>query len=241
MAIRDGLYAACALAALGGGCAFGPRAFVDDFSSYRTGDCAPDGGRIGRWTVVSTGFGCVTAAREGGEAWLRAETMRSASPGETHSFLVTGPSLSAPFSLSARLQTVEQSRTGSAPNGWESAWLVWGYADRKHFYYFIPKAGGWELGKRDPAFRGGQRYLIDGKSPAFALGKWTTIKIVQNGRRIFVYADGGLVTAFTDVQRPYERGKVGLYGEDCAARFAAVKAASGEDQLPAGDREDERQ
>lgn len=229
------LACACALAG-------GARNFREDFSARPTRGCVPDGGRIGPWTVESTGFGCVKTAGEAGEAWLHASAGRSASPRETHAFLITGPSLKAPFTLSARLQTVERNRAGSEPNDWETAWLVWDYADRKHFYYFVARPDGWELGKRDPAFRGGQRFLTDGKEPVFPLRTWARIKIAQNAEhRIFVYADGKLVTAFTDVQRPYEGGKIGLYGEDCFARFDDVEARSGEDELVAGDGEHDRQ
>src|SRR5207247_2502850 len=130
--------------------------------------------------------------------------------------------------LTASMQTVEQMRGGAKANAWESAWLVWGYADRRHFYYFIAKPGGWELGKRDPAFRGGQRYLTDGKSPTFPLGTWATIQVSQVGPRIRVRAGGALIADFTDVQRPYEEGRIGLYGEDCSARFSDLSVVSGE-------------
>lgn len=210
------------------GCAALPhRGFKDDFSSYRSGECVPDGGKLGRWSVVSTGFGCVKADGDGRERWLAASARPSASRSETHAVLVTGPKISSPFTLSARLSTAAQTRV-EAPRDWEAAWLVWDYADRKHFYYFIAKPDGWELGKRDPAFRGGQRFLADGKTPVFPLGTWATLTVSQTGNRLRVYADGRLVTAFTDVQRPYEGGRVGLYGEDCSARFDDVSVVLGE-------------
>jgi hypothetical protein len=242
MSSRIAFYAAC-LAALTGGCALlgGGRGFKDDFSGYPDAECAPDGGRIGRWTVVSTGFGCVRAAGEGGRRWMHASTRRSALASETHAALLTGPKVSEPFTLSAKVMTVEQNRTDAAPNGWETAWLLWNYTDRDHFYYFIAKPDGWELGKRDPAFRGGQRFLIEGKEPVFPLRTWSRITITQSGGRIQVRSGGKLVTTFTDVQRPYVSGRIGLYGEDCFARFGDVSVALGEEQLEAGDREDDGQ
>jgi hypothetical protein len=219
----------------------GGKGFTDDFSGYAAGDCVPDGARIGRWNVVSTGFGCVKAAGEGEERWMHASTRRSALSSETHAVLLTGPSVSAPFSFSAKVMTVEQNRTDAPPNGWEAAWLLWDYTDREHFYYFIAKPDGWELGKHDPAFRGGQRFLIEGKEPVFPLRTWSKITISQSGRRIFVRVGSRLVTAFTDVQRPYESGRVGLYGEDCFARFADVSVALGEDELEARDQQDDGQ
>lgn len=217
------------LACLLGGCAavWGKSRFTDGFSQGSGGECVPDGGRVGRWTVVSTGFGCVKTDGEGGERWLHAGTSPSGSPGETHAALLTGPVFSAPFSFTVRVNTIEQTRTGAPPNDWEAAWLVWGYADRKHFYYLVVKPKGWELGKRDPAYPGGQRYLVDGRAPAFPLGTWATIRITQDeDARIEIHADGRLVTAFTDVQRPYAKGKIALYLEDSVVRFDDVSAAS---------------
>lgn len=218
------------------GCARWPRrGFSDDFS-YPAGACVPDGGSIGPWSVVSTGFGCVKATGDGRRRWLQAGTSPSVSRRETHAFLITGPRVSGAFTLTVRVRTDEQLRRGPA-NAWESAWLVWSYRDRKHFYYFAAKPSGWELGKRDPAFRGGQRFLADGKIPAFPLGEWATVRISHDGRRIRARVNGRLVADFVDVQRPYDSGRIGLYGEDCAARFDDVSVVLGEEQLESGDRE----
>jgi hypothetical protein len=196
--------------------------FSEDFSSYRGRACVPDGGRIGPWSVDSTGFGCVEVSGDSGDRWLQARPQASA-PGSTHAFLVTGPRFKAPFSYSVRASTIEQLRIGARPNAWEAAWLVWGYADRDHFYYFIPKPGGWELGKRDPGYRGGQRFLDNGSSPAFPLGSWADITITQDAENtISVYSEGRLVTTVTDFERPYVRGRIGLYGEDCSVRFKGI-------------------
>lgn len=208
-----------------GGCASPEAAggFADDFSSRRRTRCVPDGGRLGAWTVESTGFGCVKSAGEGGERWLEARTRRTSDPAKTHAFLLTGPSAAAPFSLSVRVLTVERTRGGSAPNSWESAWLAWSFTDRRHFYYFAAKSGGWELGKRDPAYPGGQRFLATGSSPSFPTGRWAAVRVVQGGEgRIQVHVDGALVADFVDGERPYLSGKVALYGEDCVARFDDV-------------------
>jgi len=214
-----------ALILLSGGCFWSTGSFTDDFS-HRGGRCVPDGGRLGRWTVESTGFGCVKQAGGSRDRWLEVDPLPSERPGSTHSALVTGPSFKAPFFFSVRVATVKQLRSGSPPNGWETAWVVWGYRDRKHFYYFIPKPGGWELGKRDPAFPGGQRYLENGSSPTFPLGAWADITITQDSTNLISVSAGGRpVTAFRDEQRPYAAGKIGLYGEDCLARFKNVSAA----------------
>ena len=201
---------------------------------WETGDCVPDGGRIGAWSVESTGFGCVTELADASGRWLQASTNRAPKPSQTHAFLLTGPSAAAPFTFSARMRTDHQTRDGSPPNSWETAWLVWNFTDRKHFYYFAAKRDGWELGKRDPAYRGGQRFLSDGRSPSFPLGSWAEVTVTQTAEhRILVHVDGTLVTDFTDVQHPYEKGKIGLYGEDCSAKFADVTLRPAPDATPA--------
>jgi hypothetical protein len=198
--------------------------FSDDFSSYRGHSCVPDGGSIGPWSVASTGFGCVEVAEDSGGHWLQARPRPSLS-GHTHSVLVTGPRLKAPLSYSVRVNTIEQLRVGAHPNAWEAAWLVWDYADRNHFYYFIPEPGGWELGKRDPGYRGGQRFLDNGSSPVFPLGSWAAITVTQDAANtISVYSEGRLVTTITDFEHPYVAGRIGLYGEDCSVRFKSISA-----------------
>ncbi|MBI3289159.1 MAG: hypothetical protein HYZ74_06550 [Elusimicrobia bacterium] len=43
---------------------------------------------------------------------------------------------------------------------------------------------------------------------------------------ISVYSGDKLVTSFIDYERPYGAGKIGLYGEDCLARFDDVLAVA---------------
>ncbi|MBI3299289.1 MAG: calcium-binding protein [Elusimicrobia bacterium] len=200
------------------------RRFRDDFSVRRPARCVRDGGRLGRWAVLSTGFGCVRQAPEG---WLEASVMPSVKSGETHAFLLTGPRAAAPFTLTARLSTVERTRAVTAANDWEAAWLVWDFADSRHFYYFVARPGGWELGKRDPAYLGGQRFLASGTDPVFPVGSWARVSVRQESDgRLIVNVDGRVVAEFLDTERPYRAGRIGLYGEDCTARFDDVELNS---------------
>src|SRR4051794_23738226 len=83
--------------------------------------------------------------------------------GETHAALaVSQAALSGDFTYSAQVLTDQQLRTGGPANPWETAWMVWDYTDNDHFYYFALKTNGWELGKRDPSYPGGQRFLATG-------------------------------------------------------------------------------
>jgi hypothetical protein len=205
-----------------------PAALREDFAKYATERCVRDHRRFGPWSVRSTGFGCVKVVSDAEGRRLSAESIPSTERGETHSILVTGPVFAPPLSYSLRVRTLKQTRTGSPPNEWETAWIVWGYSDPEHFYYFVPRPGGWELGKRDPAYKGGQRFLASGKEPSFPLGGWAEIRVAQDGDgRIEVWAGPRRVAKFVDEERPYSAGKIGFYGEDCAAEFAGVRASAG--------------
>ena len=158
--------------------------------------------------------------------------------------MVLGPSFTGPLTLTVDMRTDAQLRTGSAPNAWEVAWIAWNYADNTHFYYFTLKPNGWELGKADPAYPGAQRFLATGSSPVFPIGTTHAVKIVQSDNVIKAYADGALLATFTDVERPYLSGRIGLYNEDSRVRFtkvavntsAATSATAPVASAPAADR-----
>jgi hypothetical protein len=165
----------------------------------------------------------------------------STSPGETHANLVvTSDPMLGDLDFSVRIKTVEQLRTGSAPNNWEVAWVFWGYQRPEQSYYFVPKPEGWELGKSDdtkadpngpecdwPAYtnclyQGAQRYLATGSSPSFAIGQWYTVRITQSGSEISVWVNGSAIVSFTDTVNVLTDGKLGLYNEDAHVRFDDV-------------------
>lgn len=127
--------------------------------------------------------------------------------------------------FSADFSTLEQLRTGSAPNAWESAWAVFGHTDDEHFYYVAFKPNGWELGKVDPAYPGAQRYLATGSTPTCAIGTEHSFDIQQDGNVISVSLDGVLLTTFTDNERPYLSGSIGFYTEDAKVAFDNVSGS----------------
>lgn len=100
--------------------------------------------------------------------------------------------------------------------------------DSAHFYYLALKPSGWELGKRDPAYPGGQRFLATGATPSFPIGTWEHVEVTQatdgNGHPTFTVkatVNGIPVTlaTFTDTERPYLSGKVGNYNEDSQGMY----------------------
>ena len=191
-----------------------PTTFADTFSGF-TPHYVKDGEAFGPWLDQFGGYGTVGIEGDGTNQWLRLSPMVSDAPNKTSASLVTGPSYNGPLQFQAKMTTLQQLRTGSTPNTWEVAWMVWNYTDNDHFYYFIPKTNGWELGKRDPVYPGGQRFLATGSSPAFPIGQPYTVKITQDASNTMsVWVNGALITTFTDTEHPYTSGKIGFYTED---------------------------
>jgi hypothetical protein len=137
--------------------------------------------------------------------------------------LVSRESYSGRISFAGRVRTVMQLRTGSLPNPWECAWLVWRYQDDQHFYYVALKPAGWEIGKRDPAYPGGQRFLASGEDE-FPLRAWHDFLIVQDNALITIRLNGVVIASIADGERPLTSGRLGLYTEDAEVELGAVTA-----------------
>ncbi|MEU5438422.1 family 16 glycoside hydrolase [Streptomyces sp. NPDC020719] len=176
-----------------------------------------DGTTHGQWQSVFNGHGVNTGDDHG----LRLAPEQATDPGATHAGLVVSLASYGDVQYEARMRTVRQLRTPT-PNSWEVAWLVWGYSDPEHFYYITLKPNGWELGKRDPAYPGGQRFLATGQQP-FPVGKWYSVAVIQHGARLQVAVNTAGLADFTDIERPYLRGAVGAYTEDASVEFSQLK------------------
>ena len=154
--------------------------FFEDFSTMPVGSCYPDGSAVGIWQFVFSGYGCSGFVSSNSNTMLFQRPMPPTKSDETHAALVVGPAIAGDFTLQAWTATSRQLRTSGAPNPWEVGWLLWHYGDNFHFYYFIAKPNGWELGKRDPAYPGAQRFLATGSVPSFPIGQWYRIGIDQD-------------------------------------------------------------
>jgi hypothetical protein len=135
--------------------------------------------------------------------------------------LVTSSAAFGDFDATISMLTLKHLRT-PAPKGWETAWVLWHYVDREHFYYLYLHAAGWELGKEDATRTPARRFLITGASPALVLGKANAVRIVQRGSTFSVFVDGTSLVQFTDYEDPYASGVLGLYCEDSIVRFGRI-------------------
>jgi hypothetical protein len=145
------------------------------------------------------------------------------SPAETHSALLTSASTWDDQVFSYRATTLAQLRTGSEPNPWEVAWSMFRFTDLTHYYWFIVKPNGWELGKKQGSDT--QIFLATGGTPARPVGASYQVRIQAQGGRIRVSVDGAQVVDYTD-PAPLLSGSVGLYEEDAKATFANVSVVS---------------
>jgi hypothetical protein len=156
--------------------------------------------------------------------------MASTAATETHAALALAPGVyMTDLHFSGQVATLRQLRKGSAPNPWECAWIVWNYGDPAHFYYLALKPEGWELGKRDPAYAGGQRFLATG-ARRFHIGSWATFDIFQAGGKIIIEVDRlPLVSVVDDREPVYSSGRIGLYTEDATAAIRDLRSPIVED------------
>jgi hypothetical protein len=171
----------------------------------------------GNLHTVFNGYGSVRVLRNSSKV-LNLTPKPSMSQNETHAALVTTMPTFEDFELTARMKTVRQLRE-RGPNAWEVGWVVWNYTDDDHFYYLTLKPNGWELGKADPAYPGAQRFLATGSDRTFPIGKWNSVRVRHIGHMVAVSANGETLVTFTDDERPYTHGSIGLYAEDARANF----------------------
>jgi hypothetical protein len=170
--------------------------------------------------VAYDGYGHVTASAQQGAAHLTLVPARPTST-TTHAALVLSRRSWRDLTVRVRVRTNRQLRH-PRPHPWEVGWLLWHYTSDARFYYLALKPNGWELGKEDPAYPGGQRFLATGARPAFPPGRWFTIWVRQRGNAIEVDVDGRRLVRFTDRRSPYLVGHVGLYSEDASASFQPI-------------------
>lgn len=147
------------------------------------------------------------------------QSQAPSSPGETHSALLTSSATWGDQVFSYSASTLAQLRTGSAPNPWEVAWSMFRFTDLTHYYWFIVKPNGWELGKKQGSDT--QIFLATGTAPSRPVGSTYQVRIEAQGGRIRVSLDGTPVVDYTDPS-PLLSGSVGLYEEDAKVTFANV-------------------
>jgi hypothetical protein len=178
----------------------------------------------GAWRSVLDGNGR-TSIRRDGSLTLALHPARSVGAAQTHSALVISRAEFGDVDVRLRMKTLRQLRI-PAPNSWEVGRVVWRYVDGDHFNYFIAKPGGWEIGRRDPAWRAGERLLASGIWPRFSVGLWHEVRIRHAGQTISATADGVRLPEVIDAGISGAKGAVGMYCEDAECRFDDIAISS---------------
>lgn len=181
-----------------------------------------DGDSAGAWRVVFAGYGSVRAT----DSAMNLRPARADHSNRTHASLVVGNGHENAGRVRARVTLNEQLRIGAPANAWEAGWVVIRYGDRKHFYYAACKTNGWELGKRDPAYPGGQRFLATGDDICARRGSPSTIVLTAKGNRLRLKIAGATVATVVDSQRPYRSGTAGMYSEDADVTFDRISVSA---------------
>ena len=182
------------------------------------------------WTTVHHGYGKVSCTR----GTVRLSTKTSTSSDETHAALATVDDVMVEAgttqTITATVRTVAQLRTGSDPNPWEVAWLLWNYTDDQHFYALALKPNGWEISKEDPAYPGAQRFLASGDVPTYPIGAafdvTVTMTTAGDAVTMTVSVGGAELATVTDKESPYPSGAVAAYTEDATITVGPVSMTS---------------
>lgn len=180
----------------------------------------PQGSVHGPWRVVFDGYGQV----QGSDTTVVLEPKVARELEVTHGALVVDESAPAEIDATVTVRTEQQLRTPE-PNVWEVGWVLWRYQDPDRFYAIALKPNGWELSKQDRAYPGFQRFLRSGDTPVFPVGEPHTVTIRHRGDTMTVSANGTELTTFTDAERPYLQGGLGLYTEDARVAFTDFRIA----------------
>jgi hypothetical protein len=137
----------------------------------------------------------------------------------THSALLLSTREYSDFRLSLDVRTDKQLRLNDKPNPWEVAWVIWRWSDNTHFYYFLAKTDGAEMGKYDGGSNPADQIILRTSSLSkTSIGQWMHWDIVAQGDRLVVIVNGQIVFDIED-HSSFDRGQIGLYSEDAAVSF----------------------
>jgi hypothetical protein len=196
--------------------------FEDSTYTLDDGEISPNG----KWQSVYNGGGSSGVKKDlnGNNIFFMYPNI-SISTNETHANLVRTTQQFSNFEMSAKVKTDKQLRQGSLPAPWEAAWIFFRYTDDFHYYWFLIKPTGVELGKKDcdicvnPYLN--QIFLYSDDRPILKVGDWSNWEIDAIGNRIIISVNGTRIIDFLDhsMSQQLASGAIGLYTEDSAVSF----------------------
>jgi hypothetical protein len=192
-------------------------------STYRLtdGQISPNG----KWQNVYAGFGSTGVENVGGSKVFFLKPKISTSPKDTQAALVKSTGTFCNYTIDFDINTVKQLRQNSPPNTWEAGWFIFRYTDNFHYYWFLIRSDGIELGKKDcdtctDTFVG-QQFLVTKAIPTLKVNTWHHWKLNVDGNHIQIFVDGNLVIDYIDkgMTSQLSSGAVAMYSEDAYVRY----------------------
>lgn len=170
--------------------------------------------RHGRWQVIHTGNGTAIGNDVVVELTPGRARHRRSAPG---ALVVTAEAPPAGAAFEVSLITLRHLRVRGRTSR-DVGWVLWNRADDDHFYAVALKPNGWEISKQDPAYPGSRRFLATCTRPKFPVGRSYRVR-VEPGPTTTVLVNGRELARFTDWERPYRSGSIGLYAEHAHVLF----------------------
>lgn len=197
----------------------------DDFEEaaymLEPGHISPNGLWYGKWHGAGE-FGVRLDPSYPSNSVFYQTTFPVESKDNTHSAMLLSNPEYSDFRLSLDVRTDKQMRLNDKPNPWEVAWVIWRWNDNTHFYYFLAKTDGAEIGKYDGGVNPSDQIILRTTSLSKAtVGEWMHWDILAQGDRFVVIVNGQIVFDIED-RSSFDRGQVGLYSEDAAVSFDNV-------------------
>jgi hypothetical protein len=138
------------------------------------------------------------------------------------------------FHMNLDVRTVSQTREGSPPNPWEVAWIFWHAIgegtekmDRTHFYYFLFRTNGADVGKYDGGTNPESQIILANKnypqetSLYNKIGEWYNWDIVVLNDHITIKINNNTTFDIRD-NASFDSGRIGLYNENSKTEFRNV-------------------
>jgi glucose/arabinose dehydrogenase len=196
--------------------------FDENTYTLNDGELSPNG----EWQNIYNGGGLSGVRKDlNGNNVFFMYPQPSISVNETHASLVKSIQLYENFELSAKVNTEKQLRQNSSPMPWEAAWILFRYTDEFHYYWFLVKPNGVELGKKDcdtcTEPHEGQIILYSVDTPTLSLGNQSKWDISAIGNRIMISINGTRIIDLLDrsMSERLRGGSIGLYSEDAEVSF----------------------
>jgi hypothetical protein len=179
----------------------------------------------GIWKNVYSGLGSTGVEDVNGSHVFFLKPKTSDLSNETEASLSKSTGSFCDFKADFDINTVKQLRQNSPPNTWEAGWFIFRYTDTFHYYWFLIRSDGIELGKKDcdtctdPIE--GQQFLFTKDYPILQLDKWTHWKVIMDGNHIQIFVDGTLLIDYIDdnMTSQLSSGAVAMYSEDAYVRY----------------------